>query len=85
MKQCTYSESNRCGTSGSSVIEYAVLLAIIISALLAMQLMIRAHLSGGWREALDQFGHGHQYEDKDTTSSSYTPSGAGSSVSTTWQ
>lgn len=47
---------------GVSVFEYVVLLAIMIAALIGMQRMMRAHVSGAWRDALDQFGHGHQYE-----------------------
>ena len=66
---------------GSSVIEYAVVIAIIISALLGMQLLIKAHLSGAWRETVDQFGHGHQYEDDSTTATGYSAS-SGVSVST---
>lgn len=61
---------------GSSVIEYAVVIAIIISALLGMQLLIKAHLSGAWRETVNQFGHGHQYEDDSTSAPGYSASSA---------
>ncbi len=59
---------------GSSVIEYAVVIAIVISALLGMQLIVKAHLSGAWRETVDQFGHGHQYEDDATSAPGYSAS-----------
>ncbi len=52
---------------GQSLFEYVVLLAIIIAALLNMQRIMRAHVSGAWRDALDQIGHGHQYEKGKTT------------------
>ncbi|MBU3934118.1 MAG: hypothetical protein KKH11_05585 [Candidatus Omnitrophica bacterium] len=47
---------------GSLAIEYAVLVAIVVVALLGMQVYIRRALCGRWREAADTFGHGRQYE-----------------------
>lgn len=43
-------------------LEYALLLAIIITALLAMSVYFRQALCGRWRQAGDAFGQGRQYE-----------------------
>lgn len=53
---------------GQSMIEYAIVMAIVVAALLGIRQAMVAHLCGGWRATLDQFGHGHQYEPNVTTS-----------------
>lgn len=47
---------------GSFSIEYAVLIAIVIAAVLGMSVYTKRALSGRWREVGDVFGHGRQYE-----------------------
>ncbi len=64
---------------GQSIVEYAIVIAVVIAALMGMRKVMVAHLCGGWRGALDQFGHGHQYE-PDTTSHNF---GGSDSVSAT--
>ena len=43
-------------------IEYAVLIAIVVAALLGMSVYTKRALMGRWREAGDTFGSGRQYE-----------------------
>lgn len=47
---------------GAFSIEYAVLIAIVIAALLGMQIFIKRSIMGRWRQAADTFGAGKQYE-----------------------
>lgn len=47
---------------GLSVIEYAILIAVVAAALLAMQAYIRKAVSGRWRQQADSIGFGMQYE-----------------------
>lgn len=47
---------------GVSVVEYSLLLAIIIAALLAIQVYVKRAVSGRWKEAGDVFGYGRQFE-----------------------
>ncbi len=47
---------------GMSVVEYSLLLAIVIAALLAMQVYVKRAVSGRWKEAGDVFGYGRQFE-----------------------
>lgn len=49
---------------GSLSIEYAVLIAIVVAALIVMSLYIKRTLSGKWRQVGDGFGYGRQYEVK---------------------
>jgi Flp pilus assembly pilin Flp len=51
---------------GFLAIEYAVLIAIIVAALIAMQGYIRKAISGRWRESADSIGFGMQYEPRVT-------------------
>ncbi len=44
-----------------SSLEYAVLIAIIVAALLAMSVYLRRAITGRWRDVGDTFGHGRQY------------------------
>ena len=47
---------------GSLIIEYAILVAIVVAALIGMQVYIKRAICGRWRAAADTFGHGRQYE-----------------------
>ena len=47
---------------GLSTIEYAVLIAVIVAALVGMSFYIKRALSGKWRDVGDSFGFGRQYE-----------------------
>ena len=49
-------------TKGSLTIEYAILIAIVVAALIGMQDYVRRAICGRWRAAADTFGHGRQYE-----------------------
>lgn len=52
----------QCARRGQSIIEYAVLTAIVAAALGAMAVYGKRALSGNWRSAADTFGYGRQYE-----------------------
>lgn len=47
---------------GFSALEYAVLVMIIVSGLIAMSAYLRRSLCGKWRQAADSFGFGRQYD-----------------------
>ena len=47
---------------GQAAIEYAVLTAIVVAALIAMSGYTKRALSGKWRLVGDTFGYGRQYE-----------------------
>ena len=49
-------------SKGSLTIEYAILIAIVIAALLGMQGYVKRAICGRWREAADTIGFGRQYE-----------------------
>lgn len=49
-----------------SLIEYALLIAIVVVAFLGAQRLLRASVMGGWRETADAFGFGRQYEPRKT-------------------
>lgn len=49
-----------------STLEYAVLVAIVVAALLSMQIYIKRGLQGGFRVSADNFGE--QYAPKHTSS-----------------
>lgn len=42
--------------------EYAVLLAVVVAALLGMQVFLKRAVSGNWKQAGDVFGFGRQTE-----------------------
>ena len=52
---------------GSLSLEYAVLLAIVVAALITMSGYIRRSLCGRWRDVGDAFGQGRQYSPSSTT------------------
>ena len=45
-----------------SVLEYAMLMAVLVAALVGMQVYIKRALSARWVEAADTFGYGRQYD-----------------------
>ena len=47
---------------GQAAVEYAVLVAIVVAALVAMAVYTKRALSGKWRGVGDTFGYGRQYE-----------------------
>lgn len=50
------------GTRGQAAVEYAVLVAIVVAALISMAVYTKRALSGKWRDVGDRFGYGRQYE-----------------------
>jgi Flp pilus assembly pilin Flp len=52
----------RRSASGLLSLEYAILIALIVTALLGMSLYLKRALSGRFRDAADSFGFGRQYE-----------------------
>jgi hypothetical protein len=51
-------------SKGMTILEYSLLIAALLAALMGMQLYLRRAVSSKWREAADTFGMGRQYEDK---------------------
>lgn len=47
---------------GFSVIEYALMIAIIVAALTGMSIYVKRSVCGKWRSVADGFGYGRQYE-----------------------
>ncbi|MCM8797119.1 MAG: hypothetical protein NC923_04490 [Candidatus Omnitrophica bacterium] len=58
--------------SASMTLEYAILLAIVISVLVVMFNYMKFILEGRWRSVGDQFGYGRQYEPGVTESYSFS-------------
>jgi len=56
---------NRTLREAQSIIEYAVLLAVVLSAILLLQTIVKRGFSGGLREASDRMGE--QYSPTNTT------------------
>ena len=51
----------RKSTAGQSLLDYILLFAIVVAALLIMGYYVRNSLSGKYREAADVFGQGEVY------------------------
>lgn len=47
---------------GSLLLEYSFFIAVIIAALLCMQVYVKRAVCGRWRQSADVFGLGRQYE-----------------------
>lgn len=45
-----------------AIIEYSLLIAIVVAALLGMQIYLKRGVSGKWKESGDVFGFGRQYD-----------------------
>lgn len=43
-------------------IEYTLLIAILVGALIGMSVYLRRSISGKWRTVADVFGYGRQYQ-----------------------
>lgn len=46
---------------GFTILEFAVIMAIIAAALLAMQIYFKRAVEGRWKSAIDTIGFGRQY------------------------
>lgn len=46
----------------ASMIEYALVVAVVIAALLGIQVYVKRAICGRWRQAADVFGYGRQYQ-----------------------
>ena len=47
---------------GQSIVEYAVLVAVVVAMLLSMAIYVKRALCGRWRQTGDVFGYGRQFE-----------------------
>lgn len=45
---------------GVSMIEYSLLLAVVVAAIVGAQIYLKRAISGRWRQAADTFGYGRQ-------------------------
>jgi Flp pilus assembly pilin Flp len=52
---------NRKREKGLSSLEYALLIALVVTVLTAMAFYLQRSLSGKWRDVGDNFGFGRQY------------------------
>jgi Flp pilus assembly pilin Flp len=48
----------------ASVIEYSLLVAVTVAAIIGIQIYLKRAISGNWRQAADTFGYGRQYDPK---------------------
>jgi len=46
---------------GVSTIEYSLIVAVVVTALLGMHIYVKRAVSGRMRQAADTFGYGRQY------------------------
>ena len=47
---------------GSSVVEYALVIAAVAVALIGMSVYLKRAVCGKWKQSADVFGHGRQYD-----------------------
>lgn len=47
---------------GSLILEYSVLTALVIAALVCMQVYVKRAVCGRWRQSADVFSSGRQYQ-----------------------
>ena len=47
---------------GASIIEYSLIVAVVVAAILGMQIYFKRAICGRWRQAADTFGYGRQYD-----------------------
>ena len=59
--------------NGSSVLEYSMVIAVVLLALLAFHRYIYRAMAGKWKEAGDTFGYGKQYDPEKTTDCGFSP------------
>jgi len=48
-------------SKGIITVEYGILIAVLVTALLAMFLYLRLAICGRWRSAIDRYSGGRQY------------------------
>lgn len=48
--------------SGTSLLEYAVLIAVVITALVGVSIAVKRSVCGNWKQAADVFGYGRSAE-----------------------
>lgn len=51
---------------GTMALEYSVVIAIVIAALLGIQIYVKRAICARWKESGDVFGFGRQYDKYDT-------------------
>jgi len=49
-----------------SIVEYSILIAIVVAALMGMQIYLKRAICGKWKAAGDVFGYGRQYDPGET-------------------
>lgn len=47
-------------SKAASTLEYSLLIAVIVAALLGMQIYVKRAISSRWQQAADSFGSGRQ-------------------------
>ena len=52
---------------GMSVIEYSLVVAAVAIGLVGMSVYVKSAISGRWKQSMDVFGFGRQYESGKTT------------------
>jgi Flp pilus assembly pilin Flp len=52
---------------GMSLIEYAMLVAVVGLAILGMSIYVRRAVEGKWKQSIDIFGYGRQYDPASTS------------------
>lgn len=57
---------------GTMSLEYSIVIAVIVAALIGIQIYVKRAICARWKESGDVFGYGRQY-DKKTTATYYTP------------
>lgn len=57
MKQINFARKK-----GSLLLEYTFFIAVIVAALIGMQIYVKRAVCGRWRQSADVFGSGRQYE-----------------------
>ena len=55
------------GRNGTLSVEYSVLIAVVVAALVGLSVYMMRSVSGRWRQVGDTFGYGRQYEPGVTT------------------
>lgn len=45
-----------------AILSYALLIALVVAALIAMSVYIKRRVQGGYKKSADVFGQGEQYE-----------------------
>jgi Flp pilus assembly pilin Flp len=50
------------GSKGMSLIEFTLLAAIVCVCFLGMSVFLKRSISGKWKQSIDIFGHGRQYD-----------------------